>query len=136
MNPRTRLSLLRVSGGLLAAVCALALAACGSSSSSSSKASSSAKPAASAGPVKSGHVAVAIRSFAFHPASLTVTPGTKITFTNDDQTAHTATSTKTGVFDTGTIEPGKSMTITISTPGTYSYYCQFHAFMMGTITVK
>jgi hypothetical protein len=37
---------------------------------------------------------------------------------------------------TGTINPGKSTTITLGRPGTYTYFCQFHAFMHGTITVR
>ncbi len=82
-----------------------------------------------------GQVKVAIRSYAFHPASLTVAAGTKVTFTNDDSTAHTATA-RAGGFDTGSLAANASRTITLSKPGTYSYYCQFHAFMTATITVR
>ena len=57
------------------------------------------------------------------------------TFTNHDQTAHTATSQQLG-FDTGTINPGQSATVTLDKPGTYTYYCQFHPFMHGTIIVE
>jgi plastocyanin len=39
-------------------------------------------------------------------------------------------------FDTGTIAPGKSATVTLRNPGTYTYYCQFHAFMHGAVVVK
>jgi plastocyanin len=78
---------------------------------------------------------VTISNYAYQPVKLTVARDTKVTFTNHDQTAHTATSTGTG-FDSGTINPGKSATITVSKPGTYTYSCQFHAFMHGTITVN
>lgn len=78
---------------------------------------------------------VRISNYAYQPVKLTVARGTKVTFTNHDQTAHTATSTKTG-FDSGTINPGQSATIIVSKPGTYTYSCQFHAFMHGTITVR
>lgn len=61
--------------------------------------------------------------------------GTGITFSNRDQTPHTATGGPTG-FDTGSIKPGQRKTITVSKPGTYTYYCQFHAFMHGTIIVR
>jgi plastocyanin len=122
----------------LALSTSLLLVACGSSSGSSSSNSSSATtkaaPAAAA-PVASGHIGVSISGYAFHPATITVKPGTKITFTNHDQTAHTATSTHKG-FDTGTVQPGKSATVTFTKPGTYTYYCQFHAFMHGTVIVK
>jgi plastocyanin len=86
-------------------------------------------------PARSQSKQVAISGYAYAPAKITVTPGTRITFTNHDRTAHTATSTVTG-FDSGTIKPGKRASITVTKPGTYTYYCQFHAFMHGTITVK
>ncbi len=104
----------------LAGVAAL-LPACGSSS---------AQPAP-----RPGVARLTISGYAYQPPRMTVRPGTKITFANRDQTAHTATSTNTG-FDTGTIKPGKSATVTVSKPGTYAYYCQFHAFMHGTIIVR
>ncbi len=30
---------------------------------------------------------------------------------------------------------GDSVTLTLTTPGTYSYVCDYHAWMKGTITV-
>lgn len=133
------MTLLRLCGALLLTV---AVAACGSSGSSSSAssapgaASHTTSAAASAAPAAhGGAVKVAIKGYAFDPATITVAPGTKITFTNGDQTAHTATSTKTA-FDTGTVAPGASKSITVHAPGTYAYYCQFHAFMKATIVVR
>jgi plastocyanin len=79
---------------------------------------------------------VPIANFAYHPATVTVAVGTRITFVNHDQTAHTATSSASPrAFDSGTLGPGQSKTITLSKPGTYSYYCQFHPFMHGTVIV-
>ena len=72
--------------------------------------------------------------YAFEPAKLTVKAGTEITFTNMDQTAHTATAINQ-TFDTGTIQPGKSKTIVVKKAGTYAYHCLFHAFMTATLTV-
>ena len=89
---------------------------------------------AAAQAVRSGHINVKVRMFAFSPAKLTVKAGTRITFTNDDATAHTATADHGG-FGTGTIDPKHSATITVTKPGTYPYHCAFHAFMTGTITV-
>ena len=77
---------------------------------------------------------VAITNYAFKPVSLTVKPGTRITWTNHDATAHTAT-VDNGSLDTGTINPGQSKTIDFTKPGTYTYHCAFHAFMTGTIKV-
>jgi plastocyanin len=106
-------------------------AACGSSSVAPTHTSGS--PVAS--PVLSGAVLVKIHNFMFMPMNLVVKAGTKITFHNYDQTAHTATAINES-FDTGAIQPGHSMTITFSKPGIYKYHCLFHAFMLGTITVQ
>ena len=107
-----------------AAALSVALAGCGSGSSGGS-----------APPLPSRKLGVAISGYAYHPAAVTVPRGTSVTFTNDDQTAHTATSTGSG-FDTGTLRPGQRATVRLSKPGTYTYYCQFHAFMRATIVVR
>ncbi len=83
-----------------------------------------------------GANAIAIKNFSFTPAKLTVTPGTKITFSNGDSTEHTATADGSGGFDTGTLAHGRSDPVVFSKPGVYSYHCAFHAFMTGSITVQ
>lgn len=78
---------------------------------------------------------VVIHGYAYHPPAITVSPGTRIVFVNRDQTAHTASQTG-AKFDTGTIQPGHQAAITVSRPGRYTFYCQFHPFMHGTVIVK
>ena len=77
-----------------------------------------------------------IADFAFAPPGLTVAKGTTVEFTNEDETSHTATAKGSGAFDTGTIKPGKSAEVTLEKTGTFAYYCAFHPFMKGTITVE
>ncbi len=79
------------------------------------------------------HVTVSILNYGYHPEHITVKVGSKVTFTDHDAMAHTATSNHHG-FDV-VVEPGESRTVTVSKPGTYAYYCEFHAFMRGTVTV-
>ncbi len=79
-------------------------------------------------------VQLTIANYAFAPAAVTVRAGATVTVSNHDQTAHTA-SAGSGAFDSGTLKPGQSAHFRLSKPGTYSYICQFHAFMTGTITV-
>jgi plastocyanin len=124
----------------------LNLAACSSSGGGSSQTTtngpstspSSASPSATAGATSAvGAGTIVTKNFAFSPATLTVAPGTKITVTNQDQTAHTLTATTGGAFDTGTIDAGKSATFTApAQPGDYAFMCSIHPFMKGTLTVK
>ncbi|MHB8691610.1 MAG: cupredoxin domain-containing protein [Solirubrobacteraceae bacterium] len=115
---------------------AVAVAGCGSSTGGSSSGGSGGSAVSTPHtPAHPGHLNVAIRGFAFAPAALTVRAGATLTFANDDQTAHTATSKASGVFDTGTVKPGGAATVTLTKPGTYTYYCVFHPFMTATVTV-
>ncbi|MFD7734791.1 cupredoxin domain-containing protein [Kitasatospora phosalacinea] len=138
---RTRRSLAAVA--LTAALAALS--GCSSAAPSVPAGSPSTAAATSSGPASGGGTAtatatattVAIKDFKFAPDTLTVAPGTKITVTNQDSTAHTLTATGAKAFDTGTLAPGASATFTApSAPGDYPYLCTIHQFMTGTLTVK
>ncbi|MER7204684.1 cupredoxin family copper-binding protein [Streptomyces sp. CB01635] len=108
--------------------------------SSAPSASASVSAPAPASPSSSesgkGEVKVTIKNFAFHPATFEVSPGTKITVTNEDSATHTLTADDKS-FDTGDLAQGKSATITApSKPGSYSYVCTIHPNMKGTLTVR
>ncbi len=77
---------------------------------------------------------VEIDHFAYRPPTLTVAAGAKVVFHNSSGTAHTAT--RRGSFDTGTIRPGRSVSIRFNSPGTFAYHCSIHPFMHGKIVVK
>jgi|SRR5579875_3017509 hypothetical protein len=62
-----------------------------------------------------------------------VKAGTTVTWINKDNTQHTTTS-DTGVWDSGILNPGQSFKFTFSSPGTYPYHCNVHP-MSGTIVV-
>ncbi|WP_309235855.1 cupredoxin domain-containing protein [Amycolatopsis sp. SID8362] len=79
---------------------------------------------------------VAIKDFAFAPASTTVKKGTTVTWTNQDQDAHTVTSTGSGgPLRSPTLQTGQSYQYTFTTPGTFEYLCTIHPFMTATVTV-
>jgi plastocyanin len=84
----------------------------------------------------SGSASVEIVDYLYEPADLTVPAGTTVNFTNEDTTGHTATSERSGAFDSGSIGAGESGEITLEEPGTFAYYCAFHPFMKGKITVE
>ncbi len=58
-----------------------------------------------------------------------------VTWTNDDSAAHTVTST-TNVFDSGNLNPGDTFPRTFTQPGTFNYFCRYHPWMKGSVTVK
>jgi len=79
--------------------------------------------------------AVHIKDDAFTPRALTISVGETITFTNDDDDAHTVTATD-GSFDSKGLDTNGVWRHTFTKPGTYAYFCQLHPFMKGTIVVK
>jgi plastocyanin len=80
--------------------------------------------------------AVQIVSFQFMPSSLCVAPGTTVTWTQEDATAHTVTSTGSNWSkDSGALSQNATFSVTFDTPGVYSYWCAFHHFMLGTVKV-
>jgi plastocyanin len=80
----------------------------------------------------SGAGAVRIVDFSFQPTALNVTPGTTVTWTNEDSAPHTATGDD---FDTGKLDKGDSGAVTFDTSGTYDYICTYHPNMEGRIIV-
>lgn len=70
----------------------------------------------------------------YSSASVTVTAGQALTWTNTGQMPHTATADE-GAWDTGVVPPGSVASITLSTPGTYTYHCTVHPWMKATVVV-
>ncbi len=81
-----------------------------------------------------GDPADTISDFKFTPATLTITVGDTVTWTNNGPSPHTATAND-GSFDTGTLQKGQSGSHTFSKSGTFAYICTIHPFMKGTIVV-
>jgi plastocyanin len=82
---------------------------------------------------------LAISGYAFYPSSVTVTKGTTVTWVNMDFVQHTVTSgteqAPTGLFDSNPLSHMQSFSYTFTSPGTYTYYCDLHPSMTGTIQV-
>jgi plastocyanin len=79
-------------------------------------------------------VKVEIVNFAYDPEPVRVQTGGKVIWQNMDSVPHTATADD-GSFDTGTIEQGKIKSETFKEPGTYTYFCEIHPTMHGTVEV-
>src|ERR671932_2045508 len=72
---------------------------------------------------------VSIGDFFFDPADAAVGAGDSIAFVNEGAEAHTVTSDD-GQFDSGTLNPGKSYTVTFEGEGTITYHCSMHPKMV------
>ncbi len=75
-----------------------------------------------------------LQGFAFNPATITVSAGTTITWTNKDNVIHTVTSgapgSPNGLFNSGNLGQNVTFTFTFASAGTYPYYCIPHASTM------
>lgn len=80
-----------------------------------------------------GRGEVRIVDFRFEPTVLNVTPGTVVTWANEDSAPHTATGE--GDFDTGRLDEGESGEVTFDRPGTFEYICTYHPWMEGRVVV-
>jgi len=78
---------------------------------------------------------VFIQNLEFTPATITVSAGTKITWTNKDGVPHTVTS-NTKVFDSGSIAPNGTFSFTFTTAGSFQYFCSFHTSMTAKVVVN
>jgi plastocyanin len=76
---------------------------------------------------------VDIHNFAFHPGTLEVAKGSTVVFSNTSKVTHTATDA--GVFNTGHIKPGTSVSVRFTQKGVFAYHCKIHHFMHGKIVV-
>jgi plastocyanin len=101
--------------GLVAAVCATAIAGCAGS--------------APATPV------LTIKNFAFSPQPLTLKVGQQLKIRNLDASLH-GFATDDGAVVLGAVNPGGSRTATFPRPGRFTYHCTLHAAMKGTLIVR
>jgi len=72
--------------------------------------------------------------FFYAPDPVRVRVGGEVTWWNDDPVPHTATAEE-GFFSTEEIEPGEVGSVTLGKTGTYSYVCELHPRMHGTVEV-
>lgn len=80
--------------------------------------------------------AIQIKDFLYVPDPVTVKAGVKIAVSNADTAPHTLTEKSASpAFASGTIRGKASGSVTFTKPGTFTYYCEFHATMKGTVTV-
>lgn len=90
---------------------------------------------APAGQEQRASVVVKIDNFSFSPQVLTVAPGTKVTWVNNDDIPHTVVST-TDVFKSKALDTDDKFSFTFDKAGSYDYFCSIHPKMTGKVVVK
>lgn len=90
-------------------------------------------PATSA--AQSTDVNVTIDNFSFAPQTLTIKAGTRVVWTNRDDTPHTVVQ-EDFAFRSKALDTDESFSSTFTKPGMYSYFCTIHPKMTGKIIVK
>jgi plastocyanin len=151
---------MRRAPALILPLVALALAACGGSSTPNPASSGALNPSSATGSIApsgagslgapsggtAGACAVApagatatvnvtIKDFKYNPQPVQAKVGDVVGWTNNDSVPHTATMDD-GSCDTGQIAAGAAAMLTFTTAGTYTYHCTVHPTQMKDFTVE
>lgn len=78
---------------------------------------------------------VEITKFAFAPQEITIAPGTRIVWTNHDETPHTVTSNDKSFASKG-LDTDDKFEHTFASEGDFRYFCTVHPFMTGVVHVR
>ena len=81
---------------------------------------------------------VSMKANAFIPAEISVAAGTTITWLNEDYDSgefHNVIA-ESGAFAADNLAPGGAVSLMLSSPGRYMYYCDLHEGMYGTVIVQ
>jgi plastocyanin len=81
-----------------------------------------------------GKATIRIANFDFGPDTITVPAGTSVTWTNNDDDAHSVVADNKA-FRSAPLDTGESYSFTFATPGTYAYHCGLHPQMHGKVVV-
>jgi len=79
--------------------------------------------------------AVTIDNFNFTPSTITVSAGTTVVWTNEDDVPHNVTNPDKE-FKSPTLDTDDKWAYTFKKPGTYEYYCTIHPKMTGRVVVE
>jgi plastocyanin len=79
---------------------------------------------------------VKIDNFSFGPANITISTGTTVTWTNNDDVPHIVSSDDNKMFKSKALDTDDHFSFTFTKPGTYNYYCAIHPKMTAKIVVQ
>jgi plastocyanin len=117
---------------LLAALAvAVVVAGCGGGDDGGGSTSTSSASASGGG----GAVEIKMQNIQFSPKATTVKVGQKVSWVNDDSTAHNVTADSGADFKSKDFGNGGTFAFTADKAGTIKYECTIHPGMTGTLTV-
>jgi plastocyanin len=79
-------------------------------------------------------ISATIQNVAFSPNPITIAPGSTVIWTNQDVVTHTVTADD-GSWGLSTLGQGGTYSHVFTSPGSYTYHCAIHLYMMGTVVV-
>jgi plastocyanin len=79
---------------------------------------------------------ITISNFAFGPKVLTVSAGSDVTWSNQDDTAHRIQSANNAFAPSKVLDTKAAYTVKFSKPGEYPYFCSIHPTMTGKVVVR
>ncbi len=80
-------------------------------------------------------ITVKISNFVFAAQTITVTPGTTVTWVNEDDIPHTVVADNKA-FKSKVLDTDDRFSFTFTTAGRYGYFCSIHPHMTGVVVVK
>jgi plastocyanin len=83
-----------------------------------------------------GGTQVVMQGIKFDPASVTVSAGDTVTWTNEDSVGHDVTGDGFKSGDPGGLQNGDTFEHTFDKAGTFDYVCTVHPGMEGSVKVK
>lgn len=94
-------------------------------------------PLLPSGQASAASYSVAMKGYAFSPATLSVPAGSTVTWTNYDTAPHDVKTTSGPVsIHSPMLDKGDTWSFTFGTAGSYGYYCTVHPDMTAGITVQ
>ena len=81
------------------------------------------------------NITVRIDGMRFDPENITVKPGATVTWLHGSQMPHTVSSNADGLRSS-TLYKGQQYSHTFNTTGSYSYFCELHPSMTGSVVVE
>ncbi|HXW20554.1 MAG TPA: cupredoxin family copper-binding protein [Roseiarcus sp.] len=86
------------------------------------------------GSVFADEAKVAIDNFAFVPETITIKPGTTVTFENRDDIPHLVVDAASK-FRSKALDTGDTFSVKFDSPGEFPYFCGLHPHMKGKVIV-